>query len=398
MREWFKKRRVVYSIVLIALAASCTMAYFLVVEAGSSAEKKYRHALAALHAGDFRTVAATARRLESVPEFEDRARYLRAACLTKTGKGNQALAEIATAPQTGELLVPLLLLAAEAHYQEGRLAEAETAARRASQADPGNIDAHRWLASILYDLGANQAAAAELSTIMQLAPQDFSPHHMLATMESDAEQFQEAIPEYRAALERHPPGAIRPAIVRGLVSALVAYREYAGALEALADERRRHELPQDAVSLALEAECRWNLGEQDQARELLDQASLIDAHEPRLLLVRSRVLFESGQAAGAVPLLEELLEKDPHDFESRYRLALAFRRLNETGRADEEMQRVRQSQALRRRLTDLSDQAVLRPRDAQVRDELADVCERLAKPELARLYRQAANACRRSGK
>jgi hypothetical protein len=62
------------------------------------------------------------------------------------------------------------------------------------------------------------------------------------------------------------------------------------------------------------------------------------------------------------------------------------------------MKRMRQSQALRRRLTDLSDQAVLRPRDAQVRDELADVCEQLAKPELARLYRQAADACRRSGK
>jgi hypothetical protein len=40
------------------------------------------------------------------------------------------------------------------------------------------------------------------------------------------------------------------------------------------------------------------------------------------LLVRSRVLIESGQAAAAVPLLEELLAKDPHDFESRYRLAL----------------------------------------------------------------------------
>jgi tetratricopeptide (TPR) repeat protein len=363
---------------------------------GSSPEKQYERALAALKAGDLKTVAAAARRLESVPEFEDRARYLRAACFTKIGKHDLALAELAQAPQSGELRVPMLLLAAEAHYREGRLAEAEQTARRAVNEQPDCVEAHRWLASILYDLGANQSAVAELSAIMQFAPQDYTPHHLLATIEFDAERFQEATREYRAALERHPPNAIRPALVRGLLQALVAHREYAVALEVVEAERQQHALVQDAICLALEADCHWNLGDQDLARDLLEQASLIDAHEPRLLLVRSRILIESGQPASAVPLLEELLEKDPHDFESRYRLALAFRKLNDPGRADAEMQRMRQSQALRRKLADLSDQAVSRPRDAQVRDDLADVCEQLAKPELAKMYRQAASACRRS--
>jgi len=398
LREWLKTRRFICSIALIALALSCALTAWLVVQARSSPEKRYRHALAALKARDFRSVAAASRSLESIPEFEDRVRYLRAACFTKTGNFQQALDELARAPQAHELLVPMLLLVVEAQYGAGRLAEAEAAARRAVEEEPGNVDAHRWLASIFYDLGANQAAAAELSTVVQLAPQDFSPHHLLATIESDAEQFQKAADEYRAALELNPPGSIRPALVRGFVSALVSRRDYSAALEALEAERRRNSLPQDAVCLALEAECRWNVGEQDQARKLLDQAELVDTHEPRLLQVRSRILIENGQAAAAVPLLEELLEKDPHDFESRYRLAMAYRKLNEHGRSDEEMARMRESQALRRRLSDLSDQAVTRPRDAQVRDELAEVCEQLAKPELAKLYRQAAEACRRSGK
>jgi len=398
LREWFQTRRFICSVVLIALGLSCTLAAWLVTEARSSSERRYQHALAALQAGDFKTVATTVRSLEADPQFEVRARYLRAACLMKTGKGDQALDEIARLPQTGELLVPMLLLAAEAHYQDGRLADAESAARHAVHEEPGNVDAHRWLASILYDLGANQAAVAELSVVMQLAPQDFSPHYLLATIESDAERFQEAAREYRAALERHPPAASRPVLVRGLVSALVAHRKYVAALEVIETERKHNALPPDAACLALEADCRWNLGEQNQAREILDQASHIDEHDPRLLQVRSRILIESGQVADAVSLLEELLEKDPHDFESRYRLALAYRKLNDAARADEEMQRMRQSQALRRRLANLSDQAVAHPRDPQIRDELANVCEQLAKPALARLYRQAAEACRRNGK
>jgi tetratricopeptide (TPR) repeat protein len=387
--------------VLLIAALSCVLATWLGITwfgktTGSSAQNQYQQALAALKAGDLRTVAATARRLESIPEFEDHVRYLRAACYTKTGKYDQALAELAAAPPSGELRVPMLLLAAGAHYREGRLANAEQAARRALHEDPGSVDAHRWLASILYDLGANQAAVAELSAIMQSAPDDYSPHHLLATIEFDAERFQEATREYRAALDRRPPDSIRRELVRGLLQSLVANREYAVALDAVEAERRQNDLAEDATSLALEAECHWNLGQEDRARDLLERASAIDAHEPRLLLVRSRILIESGQPASAVLLLEELLKQDPHDFESRYRLALAFRKLNDPGRADEELERMRQSQALRRKLTDLSDQAVARPRDAQVRDDLAAVCEQLAKPDLAKLYRQAAEACRQA--
>jgi tetratricopeptide (TPR) repeat protein len=366
------------------------------MKTGTSAEKQYQRALLALETGDLRAVATAVRRLESVPQFEERARYLRAACLTRRGNRDQALAELAEAPQTRELLVPMLLLVAEAQYREGRLAEAESAARRALEEEPDNVDAHRWLASVLYDLGANQAAVVELSAITRLAPHDFSPHHLLATIEFDSERFQEAASEYRAALERKPPAAMRLELVRGLATALVAHREYAAALQTLETEQNRMALSQDAICLALEAECRWNLGQHDQAQNLLEQAALIDDHELRLLQVRSRILVESGQPAGAVPLLEELLQKDPHDFESRYRLALAFRKLNDAARADEEMRRMRESQALRRKLSDLSDQAVSRPRDARVRDELAAVCEKLAKPELAKLYRQAAEACRQT--
>lgn len=396
MRDSLKKNGRRVAVLVIGAGVTCTFAAWLVVRISPLPQTRYERALTALQAGDLKTVAAAARSLELVPDFEERARYLRAACLTKTGKRDEALAELRLEPQADELRVPMLLLIAESHYREGRLAEAEAAARRALDEDPGSADAHRWLASILYDLGASQAAIAELNEVVQLAPQDFSPHHFLATIEFDAERYQQAAQAYRAALERSPPQAIRPALVRGLMQALVAQHEYAAALAVGQTEGRRDALVRDSLCLALEAECRWNLGEPELARNLLDEAAQIDAHEPRLLRFRAQVLIESGQPAAAVPLLEELLEKDQHDFESRYRLSLACRKLREPARADDELRRMHESQALRRKLTDLSELAVARPRDAQVRDELAAVCEQLAKPELARLYRQAADACRRS--
>jgi predicted Zn-dependent protease len=228
---------------------------------------------------------------------------------------------------------------------------------------------------------------------MRLAPGDFTAYHLRAVIRLDAERFADAAEAFREALARDPPAKIRPALVRGLVQSLTGQHEYEAALAAAA-EASLHPLPPDAARLALEAECRWSLGQVEQARELLDQAAQIDPAEPRVPQLRARLLVEAGRAADAVPLLEDVLARDPHDFESRYRLSLAFRRLGQTDRADEEMHRMQESRALRRRLTDLSDLAVAEPRNAQVRDELAGICEELGKPDLARLYRQAAEACR----
>jgi len=372
----------------------CASGSWIFARRGPSPDRRFRDAVAALKTGNLDAVAAASRRLESVPGFEERARYLRAAYFVKTGNSQQAQGELEGPIKSAELWTEMQLLAAELHYRDGRLALAEAAARRVLEDDSKNIVAHRWLASILYDLGANQAAEDELGVLMSLAPADFTAYHLLAVIRLDAERFADAAETFREALARDPPPPIRPGLVRGLVQSLVGQHEYAAALSAVAAEAPSHPLPPDAARLALEAECHWSLGQIEKSRELLDRAAEVDPAEPRVPQLRARLLIEAGRAADAIPLLEEVLTRDPHDFESRYRLSLAFRRLGQADRADEEMRRMKESQALRRRLTDLSDQAVAEPRNAVIRDDLARICEELGKPDLARLYRQAAAACR----
>lgn len=373
---------------------SCAVAAWIVFKSEPSPARRYEEALAALKTGNLDPVAAASRSLEAVPGYEERARFLRAAYFVKTGNSLQAQVELDGPVKSTELWTEMQLLAAELHYRDGRFSLAEAAARRVLADDPNNIAAHRWLASVLYDLGANQAAEEELGILMRLAPADFTPYHLLAVIRLDAERFAEAAHAYRQALGHQPPASIRAELVRGLVQALVGQHEYTAALSAVEAEAQVHPLPPDAGRLALEAECRWSLGEIEKSRELLDQAAQVDPAEPRVPQLRARLLIEGGRPADAVPLLEEVLTRDPHDFESRYRLSLAFRRLGQTGRADEELRRMKESQALRRRLTDLSDQAVAEPRNAEIRDDLARICEELGKHDLARLYRQAADACR----
>ena len=61
--------------------------------------------------------------------------------------------------------------------------------------------------------------------------------------------------------------------------------------------------------------------------------------------------------------------------------------------ADERFRLLAKSQQLFREMSDLNQQAIERPRDAAVRRRLADVCTQLNKPELAQMWRKAANSC-----
>jgi hypothetical protein len=93
--------------------------------------------------------------------------------------------------------------------------------------------------------------------------------------------------------------------------------------------------------------------------------------------------------------LEAVLSSDPHDTESRYQLALCFRKLGLTVRAQAEFKLYEESQSLKRQLADLSDEASGQPNNAEVRDRLALLFDKLGRPEIAATYRRAAEACRR---
>lgn len=379
-----------YRIILIPMSAALGLALALWFRDQIPAEEHFRQGLSALERGDMEMLGAAIEALQHAPEFQPHVRVLRGGRMLREGNPSGALQLLFAHRPEGEIRAPALLLAVECFYRQGQLAEAEAVVRQLIQEQPRSANAHRWLAVIHYDLGATNAAIKELAFVMTLVPDDYRPRHLLGVIYSDFEKYAEAAKHYRKALECDPPSPQRQEIIRNLAQALVKVRQYDEALEVLRG------VPEDAVLLALESECHWGLARLDRARQSLERARKLDAVERLVLLLTARIELETGNPAAAIAALKRHLERDPHDFEGRYRLALAYRQLGRLKEYEIEIARMQQSQRLRRQLSELSDLAVDRPRDADIRDQIAAVCETLGKDKLAAVYRRAANSCRRA--
>ncbi|HUG89453.1 MAG TPA: tetratricopeptide repeat protein [Planctomycetaceae bacterium] len=375
------------AVVLVAAAAGGGLVFGL-FRGPPSPDETFRSALAALERGDLDAVAEAAQTLEGDPRYSSHVRLLDGGILFRMGKLPDALAHFAALPAEGELREPVLLLTGESLYHLKRLTEAESWLRQLAHEQPDHAHARRLLAALYYDLGATDAAKIELTELIRLAPDDYSPHRLLGLMYFDFGHNASAIEHYRQALKRSPPRRVQQEIIHELARALISERQYAEALEHLRDAQ------DDATVLALRAECYWSLGRSDEARECLRQAGELGAGNRYFALLQARVALDEGRPRDALAPLERALAADPHDAECRYQFALAWRQLGDRQRADAEMVLWEQADALHKRLTELNLKAIAEPRNAEVRDQLAEACLALGKDKLAAVWRESARACR----
>ena len=385
-------QRRVFLVVLPVATLGIVLGVFVRTPNRVRPEQRFRQAMAALETRDHETVLRAVKVLRQEPGFETHVNLLLGASLLHTGNPAAALQRLSARRPEGELRAPVLLLVAESFYGLGQLTEAEMIVRQLEQEQPENVDAHRWLASIYYDLGALNSAIKELGIVVTLDPQDYKPRHLLGQIyfQLGETKYAEATKHYRRALALGPPPEQRREINYNLARALVKTRAYEAALELL------KETSANALVLALKSQCHWGLGEHARAREILKQAEELDPDERLVLLLKARIEIEADNPEAAIPPLTRRLEHDPHDFECRYRLALSYRSLGQFDRYETEIARMKESRQLRRQLTDLGQQAVSRPRDAEIRHRVAEICEKLGRPKLAETYRRAADSCRRA--
>jgi tetratricopeptide (TPR) repeat protein len=324
--------------------------------------------------------------------YDGQLRLFRGAYLLRTGQAAAVLPSLAGLRAEGPLRLALLLVRSEACYKTGRLPEAEQGFLQAVSVNPQNSRGHRWLATIYHDLGNINASFAELEKVAELEPDDFYAFRLMGMLNLlDYQQNKEAAECYRKALARHPPANEVPAIRGELAQALVAMNDYTGALDVLS------EVEDTAQFLAQKAECRWGLGERDEAAELLKQALALDAGERGALLLSARIALEDSKPQSAIKPLQRVLQRDPNDFNARYQLSMAYQGLGDKAAAAAELERMRTSRALLDQLSKSYFEAVQQPRDARVRDEIAELCEKLNKRELAELWRRSAEFCRQNG-
>ncbi len=370
--------------------ASSVFATFLFVvwycSRGSTPEL-FQNAWQLLQRGSTTEAITQLRILQRRSPDSSEARLLRAAIDVRLGMPDLALRHLQHIPGD-KYREQSLMVAGESYYRLHRYLEAEVAFRQLTELNPDSELGLKWLVAVYYDLGAYDDATDISNRLTALRSQDFTPHRMLGVMARDFERNQQAISHFRRALELGPPQDVRVEIIEELAATLVDEHEYDEAVALI--EKSLVQTPVTNHSLA---RSNWALGNQELAVKHLALAEEGVPMNDSVALTRARFALESGEPERAESILRKILKSDSANIDAYYYLGLVLAKLgqNEESRiAHTEHARL---VSLKETLTELNIKAIQNPRDRHVRLELADVCEKLGKQDLAQMWRRAANAC-----
>ena len=380
---------------VVALAIFVAVATLVALSMRPRSGDIFRQGLAAIEAKDQAALLETIRILENRGGDKSHVHLLRGAYLLRQDKPAAALQSFHGVVPEGELRQPALELTGECLFQLQQLPLAAAQYQELLRNNPDSTAAHRWLGQIFYNLGAFQAAATHLQKLVELEPENYLAYALMGHMAFDFEDYQVSVENYRKALALERPASIPEAIhqevIRNLAQSLIGQNNYPGALTTLKGADQDH-----ALVLALQADCQRGLGKTDEARRLLKRALQRDPSQRKAVLLQVSMALDDQQTEAAIAPLQRVLEQDPHDTACRYQLAQAWARLQQDEKYKQEMALHKESQRLKTLLTELNLEANHDPQDDQLRDRLADVCEKLGKQDLAVMWRQAAAACRQA--
>jgi tetratricopeptide (TPR) repeat protein len=349
-------------------------------------ERAFRAALDAVAAKDWDGVRAAAEALQDVAGYEPHRRLLTGAVLLSNARLYDAIVAFGMARDHPDTRVWAYTLSGEALYRAKQFRDATRILNDAIRMDPQQTDAHRWLAATYYDLGAMNHAIGHLATVARQAPNDARPHRLIGLIQKDYEEYRKAIEAYRECLRRGPSPAAKDEVLLELAECQVKQQQHDEALQTLRN------CPSSAQSFWLQAECQRALGDKPAAQRLLDQALRRDPKHLQAMYLKGMLELEAGQAEAAAAVLEKAVAAYPKEWRPRYSLAMACKRLGDEQRAAEHLELVEQVRRLRDRFTDLHNQAIKDPDDADLRYELGVVARELDKPLLAISWFEAALA------
>lgn len=376
-------RRIAPLLLLLAVGSVVTLSKRIWMS-----ESEFSKGETALASGDWMKLSRQIELLRRTSASSDEIRFLRGGMFLRTGKPDEAISELMRIRVDSKLHDKRQLLLCEAFYLLKRWTNVIAVGLELLREESELADAHRWLGATYFDLGDMNQAEIHLKELARLRPSDFSPHHLLGVMHKDFERFQEAILDFRRALELKPPVSVSREIRLDLALTLIKQNQFDEALATLEFDW----LPNSIEPLVVRAECLWTLGRRAEAKSELSAAERISPNNPRSLWMNVRMALDEERTADALKSLEKLVAADPTNHQALYEISLAYRRLGKEADADEFLERRNAARALFERLVELNKKAINEPNNAEVRVELATVCDRLGKPELASVWRDAAAA------
>jgi tetratricopeptide (TPR) repeat protein len=335
-----------------------------------------------------------AQRLEA-DGYADHARLLRGEALLRERRFALAIAAFNQIQDQGELRVEASAIYGLAFLSVKRSWEAERLLRYVVSRQPDHLEAQRGLAAIYFDQGALRLAVQHAQECARLEPHRGYPYRFLGVIFKDLGKYAEAQAAYQQALERELPAEQVREVQEGLVEVLVLQKQYAEVLAMLQEGVTW--VKANPRMLAARAECLWGLDHGAQAKTLLDSALVEHPDSPELLRLRAKLHLSANEPQSAATLLERALRLDRHDHLSRYQLVQAYQMLGRSADAAEQQRLLEQTQGYLAELTQLNAEITERPWDGAVRTRMAEICDKLDKPDLAAMWRQAAAASRSQG-
>ena len=381
-----------------ALAVLLVLAAVLGVVGGSAAwlyltaqpDYQLRRAQEAIARGDWDRAEHIATGLEA-KGYTDHAHLLRGEGLLGQCLYAQALAEFNRIQDQGAIRLRAVVLSGQCLVQLKSFSEAERSLRFALSEQPENVDAHRGLAALYYDLGAVMRAAYHCLEWARLDPHDGRPYRFLGLIYKELpDENDQAITFYQEALARELSPAALEDVREELAECLVKQSSYARALELLDQcHPRSGDVPK---TTALRAESFWALGRDTEARALLDRALADEPGSPELLRVRAKMHLAANEPKAAAALFERVLADNRNDYEARFQLAQAYELLGRRTEAAAQRRLGLQTQEDLKELTKLNRQLIYDPWNATARERLAAVYRKLGRPDIAAGLLRAAAA------
>lgn len=356
----------------------------------SSPSKRFQQGLRCVRANKAEGVQYNLLSLTRRPEFEEQAGLLQGWLrLEEVTPGNSmavkdAMTELDLAVGTTQHRALALALIGKALYRDGRFHDALATLAKALEADPDEVEAHRWLGVAFYDIGNMASALPHLERVAASEPNNGRPHRLMGIIYRDLPDFDRAAAAYEESLARDPRQPDVDEIRLELGRCQFVRRSYDEALATL------RSCPDTAEVLTLRAQCYHAKGLTEQAQYCVDQALADDAAYADALGMAATLATDAGKHSEAAEWLARAVELRPSEYSLRYRLVQAYRRIGEFDLANQQAHGMDELQKLHEDLDTLVREANFDRGNAQIRYGIAALAERLDMPKMAASWRKAA--------
>jgi tetratricopeptide (TPR) repeat protein len=344
---------------------------------------QFRAATRALDLGDFETAERILAEL-SRGQFRPLATAIEAITFIKRGQLGAALALAEDLSELEVMQAESYVIAGEVFQIQNRLSEASAAFANALALNPEHVRAHLWIGTIYYDTGAMRLATEHLRRAAELEPREVNALLLSGKIHQDYEQYDDAIADYRRALERIEDKSKRLTVEVRLAECLVETRR---AEEATVVLEGAPEVPAVLVCRAMIAE---SAGDFATAAGLAKRVLKMNADNRPAALVLGRVRLTEQAWPEAIEVLKLVVEAAPFDHEPRMLFGRALVGAGERDRGEAEIQRATELKEAFLKFADLHQEAIRLPNDAALRVQLGKLAEQLGKYELARSWYRAA--------